>query len=204
MSRFPAGSGTLLDLEFLTENGRRIAASDITLAMPEPPLQSWTGPGDSIPPIVALLCPLNYYPNETALVSDVKASMQKGFKYASSPPQDMAETAKGGPFKEIIESDIFINCIYLDKPIPKFVNRQSLSSPDRKLSVVCDVGCDTTNPHDHIPIYDICTTFDNPTVPVEVERDPPLSVISIDHLHRYSQERRAKHLALRCYRVCCN
>lgn len=26
---------------------------------------------------------------------------------------DMAETAPGGPFKEVIESDIFINCIYL-------------------------------------------------------------------------------------------
>lgn len=28
---------------------------------------------------------------------------------------DMAETAKGGPFVEIVESSIFVNCIYLDK-----------------------------------------------------------------------------------------
>lgn len=26
---------------------------------------------------------------------------------------DLAETAPGGPFKEVAESDIFINCIYL-------------------------------------------------------------------------------------------
>lgn len=31
-------------------------------------------------------------------------------------------------------------------------------------------------------MYKINTTFDKPTVPVEVESDPPLAVISIDHL----------------------
>ena len=95
---------------------------------------------------------------------------------------DMAETEKGGPFSEIIESDIFVNCIYLSSPIPSFISRESLSSTARKLSVVCDVSCDTTNPNNPIPIYNICTTFEKPTVPVKVKRDPPLSVISIDHL----------------------
>ena len=60
---------------------------------------------------------------------------------------DMAETAKGGPFKEIVESDIFVNCIYLNSKIPHFVNKDSLQSPDRRLSVVCDVSADTTNPN---------------------------------------------------------
>ncbi|KAK5016022.1 Saccharopine dehydrogenase, partial [Cryomyces antarcticus] len=68
------------------------------------------------------------------------------------------------------------------KPIPPFLNKESLASPDRHLSVICDVSCDTTNPHNPIPVYDINTTFSHPTVPVKVERDPPLSVISIDHL----------------------
>lgn len=48
-----------------------------------------------------------------------------------------------------------------------------------------DVSCDTTNPHNPIPIYSINTTFEDPTVPVEVKNDEnktPLSVISIDHL----------------------
>lgn len=59
---------------------------------------------------------------------------------------DMAETAKGGPFKEITDSDIFVNCIYLNSQIPHFVNRESLDDTNRKLSVVCDVSADTTNP----------------------------------------------------------
>jgi saccharopine dehydrogenase (NAD+, L-lysine forming) len=52
---------------------------------------------------------------------------------------DMAETAPGGPFKEIVESDIFVNCIYLTSKIPPFIDLQSLDPPSRKLSVVCDV-----------------------------------------------------------------
>jgi saccharopine dehydrogenase (NAD+, L-lysine-forming) len=59
---------------------------------------------------------------------------------------------------------------------------QSLASPDRKLSVICDVSADTTNPHNPIPVYTVATTFNEPTVPVEVEGEPRLSVISIDHL----------------------
>lgn len=98
----------------------------------------------------------------------------------------------------------FVNCIYLSAKIPPFIDFDSLNSPERKLSVVCDVSCDTTNPHskckayidpavfegwiltwysqDPIPIYTVNTTFDNPTVPVNLAQDPPLSVISIDHL----------------------
>jgi saccharopine dehydrogenase (NAD+, L-lysine forming) len=95
---------------------------------------------------------------------------------------DMAETAKGGPFREIVKSDIFINCIYLSSPIPPFLNANSLASPNRKLSVICDVSCDTTNPHNPIPIYTENSTFSSPTLPAKVGNDPPLTVISIDHL----------------------
>ena len=55
--------------------------------------------------------------------------------------------------------------------------------PERQLSVIADVSCDTTNPHNPIPIYTINTTFSRPVVNVEVpEGSKPLSVISIDHL----------------------
>lgn len=99
---------------------------------------------------------------------------------------DLPETsAKPGPYSEIIESDVFVNCIYLSAKIPPFIDPQSLSTPDRKLSVVCDVSCDTTNPNNPIPIYDVNTTFTNPTVPVKLpagSSELPLTVISIDHL----------------------
>ncbi|CCE65967.1 hypothetical protein TPHA_0N01860 [Tetrapisispora phaffii CBS 4417] len=95
---------------------------------------------------------------------------------------DMNETKKGGPFKEIVDSDIFINCIYLSKPIPPFVNDKILNNPHRKLTTVVDVSADTTNPHNPIPIYNIATVFNKPTVTVPTTQGPKLSVVSIDHL----------------------
>lgn len=95
---------------------------------------------------------------------------------------DMKETAKGGPFQEIVQSDIFVNCIYLSQPIPPFIDYESLNVPDRKLRTIVDVSADTTNPHNPIPVYSIATVFNDPTVPVETSAGPKLSVCSIDHL----------------------
>ncbi|CAM1508986.1 Fc.00g027250.m01.CDS01 [Cosmosporella sp. VM-42] len=99
--------------------------------------------------------------------------------------QETIFSGRNGPYEEIFGVDIFLNAIYLDKPIPPFVNEELLSKAGRKLGVVIDVSCDTTNPHNPIPIYNINTTFEDPTVPVIVKDDQnsaPLSVISIDHL----------------------
>ncbi|KAK3941736.1 saccharopine dehydrogenase [Diplogelasinospora grovesii] len=97
---------------------------------------------------------------------------------------DMAETAKGGPFQEIAESDIFINCVYLGaNKIPPFVTFESLSKPGRRLRVICDVSLDPNNPNNPVPVYKDYTTFPKPTLTLPVEGDgPELTVISIDHL----------------------
>lgn len=95
---------------------------------------------------------------------------------------DINETKKGGPFQEIADSDIFINCIYLSKPIPPFINYELLNKDGRKLRTIVDVSADTTNPHNPVPVYTIATQFDDPTVLVKTTKGPKLSVISIDHL----------------------
>jgi saccharopine dehydrogenase (NAD+, L-lysine-forming) len=169
--------------------------------------------GEPLPGIETFTSGRGYYNNESELIAQLKEDVAAGEKIAGRKPTslvlgalgrcgsgavdllekvgcsaikkwDLAETSeRPGPYPEIIESDIFVNCIYLSKPIPPFVDLESLKSPSRKLSVICDVSCDTTNPHNPIPVYNINTTFDKPTVPVEVEGDgPKLSVISIDHL----------------------
>lgn len=85
-----------------------------------------------------------------------------------------------------IRLDYLLRCAnirkQLDAKIPHFVNKESLATKDRKLSVICDVSADTSNPNNPIPVYTISTTFDKPTVPVDIEGPPALSVISIDHL----------------------
>ena len=94
----------------------------------------------------------------------------------------MKETAQGGPFKEIVESDIFVNCIYLSQPIPPFLTLDLLDLPSRTLSVLVDVSCDPNNPHNPLPIYNASTTFNHPTLCVETGKSAPLDIIAIDHL----------------------
>ncbi|KAF9889030.1 Saccharopine dehydrogenase [Aspergillus nanangensis] len=218
LSRWPRGGGTLLDLEFLTDDtGRRVAAfgysagyAGSALAVKDWAWQLSHPEGEPLPSEVP-------YANQDLLIQSVKESLEAGKKQSGRSPKvlvigalgrcgkgavqlakdvgipesdimqwDMEETKKGGPFREIIEeADIFVNCIYLSDPIPPFIDGESLSAPTRRLSVICDVSADTTNPHNPIPVYTVTTTFDRPTVPVILPagtKGPALSVISIDHL----------------------
>lgn len=96
---------------------------------------------------------------------------------------DIQETsAKSGPYQEILDVDLFINCIYLSKKIPPFLHHDTIAAAGdkRRLGMIVDVSCDTTNPNNPIPVYSINTTFEKPTVPVEGAKN--LEVISIDHL----------------------
>ncbi|KAH6573555.1 hypothetical protein BSLG_004846 [Batrachochytrium salamandrivorans] len=94
---------------------------------------------------------------------------------------DMAETAKGGPFDEILRHEVFVNCIYLSQPITPFLTKTMLQDPSRVLSVLTDVSCDATNPHNPIPVYYGASTFDDPVIKVEAG-SVSLDVIAIDHL----------------------
>lgn len=79
----------------------------------------------------------------------------------------MAETKDGGPFAEILNVDIFVNCIYLSKPIPPFLTLDFMAKDSRKLSIVIDVSADTSNPHNPLPFANKSTTFDNPFFTVQ-------------------------------------
>lgn len=207
LSRFPAGNGTLYDLEFLEDdNGRRVAAFGFYAGFAGAAL----GVKDWIKQTTedSTLDSLEPYPNEAKLVDEIKGELSKcdkkpkvlvigalgrcgsgavdlckkvGIPDENIIKWDMAETAKGGPFQEIADADIFVNCIYLSKPIAPFINKELLNDKSRNLRVIVDVSADTTNPHNPIPVYTIATTFDKPTVPVDVE-GKSLNVISIDHL----------------------
>jgi saccharopine dehydrogenase (NAD+, L-lysine-forming) len=99
---------------------------------------------------------------------------------------DMEETKKGGPFTEIVESDIFINCVYLGPhKIPPFVTYDSLAIPSRRLRVICDVSCDPNSENNPIPLYSTWSSFGNPTIEVSEPSKisgPELRIIAIDHL----------------------
>ncbi|KAG8730699.1 Saccharopine dehydrogenase, partial [Ceratobasidium sp. 423] len=208
LARFYHGGGTLYDLEFLTDaSGRRVAAFGYHAGFAGAAAGCLAYAAQANGGTLGELVP---YPNEGKMVEAVKSVIagrkvralvigalgrcgrgavdlfrKVGLEEDDILKWDMAETAKGGPFQEILDVDIFVNCIYLSTKIPHFVTHEQIDAAgkNRRLSVVVDVSCDTTNPNNPIPIYNINTTFDKPTVPVQVGAgNPPMTVISIDHL----------------------
>jgi len=211
LTRFHHGGGKLYDIEFLTDDaGRRVAAFGFHAGFAGAAAGALAVAAERSGKRLGTLHP---YPNEQAMVNDLRDKLGAGAKGVRALvigalgrcgrgavdlfrkigleeenifKWDMAETAKGGPFQEILDVDIFVNCIYLDSAIPPFITYDQINAAGkgRRLRFVVDVSCDTTNPFNPIPIYAVNTTFLNPAVLVDKINpgNPSLSVISIDHL----------------------
>jgi len=209
LNRFHQGKGTLYDLEFLQDaTGRRVAAFGFHAGFAGAAAGALAFAALKEGKTLGELKPFS---EETDMISAVKAKLsgRKGVKalvigalgrcgrgavdlfrkVGLDDPDiiqwDLAETAKGGPFDEILDVDIFINCIYLTSKIPPFLTASQIqrAGKTRRLSVIIDVSCDTTNPFNPLPVYSVNTTFDKPTIPVDVgPENPPLRVVAIDHL----------------------
>lgn len=218
LTRFKSGNGTLLDLEFLVdERGRRVAAFGYYAGFAGSAVGIDVWCHRAIHGNDAKYPSISPYPNEDALISDIRTKLVAA---ARPPPKilvigalgrcgsgacdfavragipeeniirwDMHETKAGGPFPEILDVDIFVNCIYLSTPIPPFLTNDFIKAYDttttsspRPLSVIVDVSCDATNPHNPIPVYYGSTTFDSPIVRVATDTSTPLDVVAIDHL----------------------
>jgi len=210
LTRFYRGGGTLYDLEFLNDaNGRRVAAFGFHAGFAGAAAGALAYAAQKNGEKLGRLEP---YLNEQAMVTDVKTKLRGrekntkaliigalgrcgrgavelfrkiGLDEDNIVKWDLDETAKGGPFPEILDVDIFVNCIYLTTRIPPFLTQEQMQAAGgtRRLGVVVDISCDTTNPNNPIPIYSVNTTFSEPTVAVDVGADnSTLEVISIDHL----------------------
>jgi len=212
LSKFVRGKGLLWDLEFLVDDkGRRVAAFGraagiVGMAVG---LLAWCAAKLGKP-----LGVLSSWKSLPLLVDDVKAHIKEvvdAGKAKTDPSSmvigalgrcgggaawfaeqcglspvkwDMNETKSGGPFDQLLEVDVLINCIYLTSKIPSFLTKEMIERPGRTLSVLCDVSCDTSNPNNPYPIYNEGTTLFSPTLRVlEAKGDEPvLDVVAIDHL----------------------
>ncbi len=198
LDRFKAGGGTLLDLEYLTdETGRRVAAFGYWAGYAGAALSvmAWGAQerGQTLGAVSAFKsakamadavdASINTVP--TALVIGALGRVGSGAtdlcKAVGMSPTgwDMAETAHGGPFPEILEHDILLNSILAHKGAPVFVEADA-GAAERKLSVIGDIACDPDSEFNPIKVYDRTTTWENPTV--RVYDDPPLDVMAIDNL----------------------
>ncbi len=202
LARFKAGGGTLLDLEYLTDdNGRRVAAFGYWAG--------FAGAAVSVKCRIAQLrgatCgPVAPYPDAEALkaalaeeLAQVDASGDRALvigalgrvgRGASDLCEalgipvtgwDMAETAHGGPFPEILDHAYFFNCILAGPETPAFV-RPDAPKAERALRVIGDIACDPDSAFNPVQVYDHATTWETPAL--RVHDAPPLDVMAIDNL----------------------
>ncbi|MBR9844007.1 MAG: saccharopine dehydrogenase [Rhodobacteraceae bacterium] len=202
LRRFKAGGGTLYDLEYLVdEDGRRVAAFGYWAgyAGAAVTLKAWITQQQG-----GLCGPVSSYANKDALLDDIGAGLDtldrdlptaivigalgRVGTGASDMLEtmgipvtkwDMAETASGGPFPEILTHDIFMNCIFARPGTPVFVP-ESAKTADRALSAIGDVACDPDSDYNPVPVYSEATTWDAPAL--RVHDTPPLDVMAIDNL----------------------
>ncbi|WP_300546650.1 saccharopine dehydrogenase [Roseovarius sp.] len=202
LERFKAGGGTLYDLEYLVdEDGRRVAAFGYWAgyAGAVVSLMAWAAAqaGKACAPVAtfggrdALLDDLRARldatagPRPSAIVIGALGRVGTGAADlcealdVRTTKWDMAETATGGPFPEILEHDIFLNCIFARPGTPVFVPKSAVDAP-RRLSVIGDVACDPDSDYNPVPVYDRATTWQEPVI--RVADDPVLDVMAIDNL----------------------
>jgi saccharopine dehydrogenase (NAD+, L-lysine forming) len=200
LKRFKAGGGTLYDLEYLVdEAGRRVAAFGYWagFAGAAISLKCWAAQQ------TGTICgPVSKYPSKQALLDDLKKELPAAKRPdaiiigalgrvgtgaadlctamdVAVTKWDMAETASGGPFPEVLQHAIFLNCILARPGCPVFVPAAAKSAP-RKLTVIGDIACDPTSDFSPIKVYDRATDWDAPAL--RVADNPPLDVMAIDNL----------------------
>lgn len=202
LARFKAGGGRLYDLEYLTDdNGRRVAAFGYWAgyAGAAVSLKCWTaqqrgqtcGPVHTYQSPNELLAELQsdlaltgaHRPN--ALIVGALGRVGTGAAdlcAAMGVPVtkwDMAETARGAPFPEILAHEIFLNCILARPGTPVFVPA-SAPYAARNLTVIGDIACDPDSDFSPIKVYDRTTTWQRPAL--RVHDAPPFDVTAIDNL----------------------
>ena len=200
LQRFKAGGGTLYDLEYLVdEAGRRVAAFGYWAgyAGAAVSLKCWAAQQRG-----ALAGAVAKYAGKTALLDDLAAEMTgldrpraliigalgrvgtgAADLYAALgvavTKWDIAETASGGPFPEVLRHEIFLNCILARPGCPVFVPA-SAKTDARALRVIGDIACDPTSDFSPVKVYDRATDWDAPAL--RVADAPPLDVMAIDNL----------------------
>lgn len=202
LKRFKAGGGTLYDLEYLVdEAGRRVAAFGYWagFAGAAVSLKCWIAQQEN-----TIAGPVSTYRSSDALVQELSSALDTiGTRRPNAlvigalgrvgtgasdlctkmgmdvTKWDMDETAHGGPFPEVLDHDIFLNCILARPDTPVFVPAIAKTAP-RRLTVIGDIACDPESVFSPIKVYDRTTSWDEPAL--RVQDVPLLDVTAIDNL----------------------
>ena len=201
LQRFRDGGGALFDLEYLFDDeGRRVAAFGYWagFAGAAVTLKAWCAQqrGEECGPVDA-------WSDKSSLLAELGAEVQKIDRSPAAivvgalgrvgagaadlcesqgvrvTRWDMAETAHGGPFPEILEHELFFHCILARPGTPVLVPPDAPGS-SRRLTAVGDIACDFDSDYNPVPLYEHATSWEAPVI--RVYDDPPLDIMAIDNL----------------------
>ncbi|TXS95540.1 saccharopine dehydrogenase [Parahaliea maris] len=207
LQRFQHGGGELLDLEYLVDgNGRRLAAFGYWAGYLGAALGllCWAAQQQHAELAMA---PVSPWEDRQALLEHLRQVTASAVGQA--PPRclvigaagrcgsgarallealalpvtgwDIEETRGGGPFPDILQYDLLVNCVLLQGPMPPFLTLPLVSEASRRLSAISDVSCDPGSPYNPLPLYSECTSFGSPAQRL-LEDGLPLDMVAIDNL----------------------
>lgn len=194
LDRFRRGGGELLDVEYLTVDGKRVVAfgfwagyvgAALAVLRHRGLLEGPVGPG-SREELDAQLRDSRPSVPEKVLVIGCKGRSGTGavaaLEVAGVAPNcwDREHTARVDR-PALLDNDILINCVGgSGQSGEAFVRPEDVDVP-RRLRVVGDVTCDVTSEANLLPVNTAVTTWDEP-VRRFGDDDNPLDVIAIDNL----------------------
>ncbi|MBD3784798.1 MAG: saccharopine dehydrogenase [Micrococcales bacterium] len=190
LRRFAEGGGELLDLEYLTVDGRRVIAFGY-----------WAGyVGASLGVLATRGALQPLHPMEKAeLDALVRATGADGLEALVVGAQGRSghgaldalfaagarvdgwdrEDTRVLDREALLDHELLVNCVLSTTAQPAFVRPQDLAA-ERALRVVADVTCDVTSEHNLVPVNRAITSWEEPAR--RVHEDPPLDVIAVDNL----------------------
>ncbi|GGY97237.1 saccharopine dehydrogenase [Streptomyces poonensis] len=193
LRRFALGGGTLLDLEYLTdEAGRRVVAFGFwagyvgaALAVLHhrgrltAPLRSLTRPeldaelraeqGAARALVIGALGRSGRGACEALAVAGVPTT-----RWDVEETRDLDRAA-------LLDHDLLVNTVFAVEPGTPFLTTADLERDDRTLTVVSDVTCDVTSACNRLPVYDRVTDWAEPVR--RLHPGPPrLDLIAVDNL----------------------
>lgn len=204
IKKFELGGGRIIDLEFMVDNsGRRVCAFGYWAGYVGAALGALFSQANNQGEVIEKLSKHARFSSKTALINFVKENtsheVEKAIIIGSRGRSgsgamdclkelswkvtgwDREETSSGGPFNEILEHKLFVNCVLAMSKMPPFITREMIESETKNLNMISDVSCDPDSECNMVPLYTQATYLENPII--ELTKSPSWSgLVAIDNL----------------------
>lgn len=202
LNRFKVGGGALYDIEYLvSHNGKRVAAFGYWAgyAGAAVTISCWVSQKTNKRPNV-----FTTYRDKESLDEQIKGELKNNKLLPRNAivigalgrvgsgvidlcekmnieitKWDIKETTAKENFSEILNHDLFFNCVVSNKETPTFISEEIIQN-GQNLSIIGDIACDPGSMNNPIAVYNDVTTWSEPVT--RVSENPILDVMAIDNL----------------------